>query len=167
MSLPEVPHHSISPVGIVVLLFLAALFVVGFVQPKLIMPGTLKAYLRFIYGSFLKPHTGDSNGNQQEALESFYQSQAEAYDITRTTLLRGRDDMIELVAAQLKHKNFARKPVWVDVSPVRPPTANTTHSTDVCRLVVALAGTLSTWATIWTSPSFFAQSISLTFLHHC
>ena len=146
MSLLEVPRQSISPVGIVVLLFLAALFVVGFVRA--IMPGTLHAYLRFIYGSFLKPHTGDSNGNQQEALESFYESQAEAYDTTRTTLLRGRDDMIELVAAQLKHKNFAREPVWVDVSPVRPPTANTTHSTDVCRLVVALAGTLSRWANI-------------------
>lgn len=116
MSLPEVPRQSISPVAIVVLLSLATLFVVAIIKPKLIMPGTLQAYLRFIYGSFLKPHTGDSYGNQQDALESFYHSQAEAYDITRTTLLRGRDDMIELVAAQLKHKNFAHKPVWVDVS---------------------------------------------------
>ena len=146
MSLLEVPHQSISLVGIALLLFLAALFVVGFVQPKLIMPGTLHSYLRFIYGSFLKPHTGDSNGNQQEALESFYQSQAEAYDTTRTTLLRGRDNMIELVAAQLKHKNFARKPVWVDVSPAHFLTPN--NPTNVSRLVVALAGTLSRWANI-------------------
>jgi len=117
MSLPEESPRSISLVGISLFLLLAVLVIVGFVRPKLIMPGTLHSYLRFIYGSFLKPHTGDGNGSQQEALESFYKSQAEAYDTTRTTLLRGRDDMIELVAAQLKHKTFARKPVWVDVSP--------------------------------------------------
>lgn len=80
------------------------------------MPRTLHAYGRFIYNSFLKRHTGESNGNQQEALENFYQGQAEAYDTTRTTLLRGRDDMIKLVAAHLKNMNFTDKPVWVDVS---------------------------------------------------
>jgi len=117
MSLPEESLRSISLVGISLFLLLTVLFIVGYVQPDLIMPGTLQSYFRFIYGSFLKPHTGDGNGSQQEALESFYKSQAEAYDTTRTALLRGRDDMIELVAAQLKNKTFARKPVWVDVSP--------------------------------------------------
>jgi hypothetical protein len=167
VSLPEVPqpptylYQSISPAGLVVLLCLATLFVVVFVQPKPVMPGKLQSYLSFIYGSFLKPHTGDSNGNQQDALESFYQSQAAAYDTTRTTLLRGRDDMIELVAAQLKQKKFGRRPVWVDVSFVRSRNANATHSIEICRLVVALAGTLSKWTTIWMSPNSSVESISL------
>jgi hypothetical protein len=30
--------------------------------------GTLEAYLKFIYGCFLKPHTGDGSGSQQDAL---------------------------------------------------------------------------------------------------
>jgi betaine lipid synthase len=120
MSPPKVPHQSIPLVVTVSLLFLVILIIFGCVQLKLIMPGALQSYLRFIYGSFLKPHTGDSNGNQQEALESFYKDQAEAYDTTRTALLRGRDDMVEFVAAQLKHKKFARKPLWVDVSPFCP-----------------------------------------------
>ncbi|KAF2164236.1 hypothetical protein M409DRAFT_56923 [Zasmidium cellare ATCC 36951] len=79
------------------------------------MPGTLQSYLKFAYGSFFKPHTGDGSGNQQDALESFYEYQADAYDTTRTALLRGREDMIRLVAAQLKHKASDRKPIWVDI----------------------------------------------------
>jgi hypothetical protein len=30
--------------------------------------GTVEAYLKFIYGCFLKPHTGDGSGSQQDAL---------------------------------------------------------------------------------------------------
>jgi betaine lipid synthase len=30
--------------------------------------GTIEAYLKFIYGCFLKPHTGDGSGSQQDAL---------------------------------------------------------------------------------------------------
>jgi betaine lipid synthase len=33
--------------------------------------GTLEAYLKFIYGCFLKPHTGDGSGSQQDALVRF------------------------------------------------------------------------------------------------
>jgi len=29
---------------------------------------TVEAYLKFIYGCFLKPHTGDGSGSQQDAL---------------------------------------------------------------------------------------------------
>jgi betaine lipid synthase len=29
---------------------------------------TFEAYLKFIYGCFLKPHTGDGSGSQQDAL---------------------------------------------------------------------------------------------------
>lgn len=50
-----------------------------------------------------------------------YTVQAGVYDATRRRLLRGREDMLGLVAAQLKHKveNKEIKPskaVWVDVS---------------------------------------------------
>lgn len=47
--------------------------------------------------------------------------QASVYDATRHRLLRGREDMLGLVAAQLKYKLEnkeikAGKAVWVDVS---------------------------------------------------
>lgn len=52
--------------------------------------------------------------------ESFYKAQASVYDATRVQLLRGREDMLGLVAAQLKHRTEAglisQRPVWVDVS---------------------------------------------------
>ena len=142
MSLHEVFQFAtglsekVSLGGLVRLLFLAAVPIITVVvvaaliqlekHSKLIIPGTVQAYLTFFYSSFLKPHTGDKNGDQQEALESFYKTQAGAYDITRTRLLRGREEMIRLTAAQLKQKQFARKPIWVDVSLVHVPKASTT-----------------------------------------
>lgn len=87
-------------------------------------PGLLKSFFLFFYSCFIKPHTGDSKGNQQDALESFYKKQAGAYDATRGVLLQGREDMLALVAAQLKaraeaalaegHKKQKRR-IWVDV----------------------------------------------------
>ncbi|KAK6717693.1 hypothetical protein SNK03_000857 [Fusarium graminearum] len=85
-------------------------------------PGLIKSFFLFFYSSFLKPHQGDSKGNQQDALESFYKKQAGAYDATRKVLLRGREDMLALVAAQMQAKlkdNKKTKRVWVDVSLVR------------------------------------------------
>lgn len=86
-------------------------------------PGLLRSIWLFCYSCFLKPHNGDSHGTQQDALESFYQSQASAYDTTRRTLLKGREDMLAVAAAQLKHRqtkaekgSAAPKPIWVDVS---------------------------------------------------
>lgn len=87
-------------------------------------PGLIKSFFLFFYSSFLKPHQGDSKGNQQDALESFYKKQAGAYDATRKVLLRGREDMLALVAAQMqaKLKETASKDgnkikrIWVDVS---------------------------------------------------
>lgn len=73
----------------------------------------------FVYSCFLKPHTGDGTGNQQDALESFYKSQASIYDATRTMLLQGREDMLALVAAQVKCRResgqLGQKPIWVDI----------------------------------------------------
>ena len=54
------------------------------------------------------------------AQESFYKAQASVYDDTRVKLISGREDMLGLVAAQLKHRAEAglisQRPVWVDVS---------------------------------------------------
>ena len=84
----------------------------------------LQSFFLFFYSSFLKPHQGDSKASQQDALESFYKKQAGAYDATRKVLLRGREDMLALVLAQLKAKSQevesekipSKKRVWVDVS---------------------------------------------------
>lgn len=84
-------------------------------------PSLIKSFFLFFYSSFVKPHQGDSKGTQQDALESFYKKQAGAYDATRKILLRGREDMLALVSAQLQAKtkvdaNSKKKRVWVDVS---------------------------------------------------
>ncbi|KAJ9486897.1 hypothetical protein VN97_g6419 [Penicillium thymicola] len=76
-------------------------------------------YLKFIWANFIKPHDQKAGG-QQDALESFYKTQAAIYDATRRRLLCGREDMLGLVAAQLKYKTSnkevkAGKAVWVDV----------------------------------------------------
>ncbi|CBX91144.1 hypothetical protein IAQ61_002607 [Plenodomus lingam] len=118
--LPHDPFHQLTIALCVIALFLAAVFVLA-LRPKAKdqSPGTVEAYLRFIYGCFLKPHTGDGSGSQQDALESFYKAQADVYDATRLRLLRGREDMLGLVSAQLKHRVEAglisQRPVWVDI----------------------------------------------------
>ncbi|KAK2046839.1 hypothetical protein LZ31DRAFT_178004 [Colletotrichum somersetense] len=83
-------------------------------------PSLLKSFLLFFYSCFIQPHSGDKKGNQQDALESFYKKQAGAYDATRKVLLQGREDMLALVAAQLKangrsNKGGMAKRIWVDV----------------------------------------------------
>lgn len=86
-------------------------------------PGLVRSLLLFAYGCFLKPHRGDGKGTQQDALESFYKAQAGIYDSTRCTLLKGREDMLALVAAQLEAKagktdkkmEIKHRRIWVDV----------------------------------------------------
>lgn len=82
-------------------------------------------YFIFAYNCFLKPFTATSEkgtkGGQQDALESFYKGQATIYDATRSRLLRGREEMLALAAAQLRMRNSKegfRKRVWVDVRPL-------------------------------------------------
>jgi betaine lipid synthase len=84
-------------------------------------PGLVKSFLLFCYSCFIKRHADDENGTQQSHLESFYSNQASVYDVTRKTLLKGREDMLALVAAQLAFKTEKggagkKKRVWVDVS---------------------------------------------------
>lgn len=82
-------------------------------------------YWKFFYACFLKPldrgNAADVKvlSGQQRALEGFYRTQAEIYDATRGVLLCGREDMLQLAAAQLKHRLGSRdaKPIWVDVGP--------------------------------------------------
>ncbi|KAE8826756.1 hypothetical protein HRS9139_07928 [Pyrenophora teres f. teres] len=117
---PRDPFHQLTVTLCIVALFLAAVFAVALrPKSKKQAPSTFEAYLKFAYGCFLKPHTGDGSGSQQDALESFYKAQAEVYDATRLKLLRGREDMLGLVAAQLKHRTDAglisQRPVWVDI----------------------------------------------------
>lgn len=84
-------------------------------------PGVISSFFLFFYSCFIKPHQGDSKASQQDALESFYKKQAGAYDATRKVLLRGREDMLALVAAQLEAKaetatdGNKTKRIWVDV----------------------------------------------------
>ncbi|KAG5959116.1 hypothetical protein E4U57_000948 [Claviceps arundinis] len=86
-------------------------------------PGLIQSFFLFFYSSFLKPHQGDTKANQQDALESFYKKQAGAYDATRKVLLRGREDMLALVVAQLQAKaerataagKNQTKRIWVDI----------------------------------------------------
>jgi betaine lipid synthase len=79
-------------------------------------PGLLRSLLLFAWNCFVKPHAEDGNG-QQGHLESFYANQAGIYDRTRKGLLKGREDMLGLVAAQLgaKQDKAERKRIWVDV----------------------------------------------------
>ncbi|KAF4818786.1 hypothetical protein CGCSCA5_v004997 [Colletotrichum siamense] len=85
-------------------------------------PSLLRSFSLFFYSCFIKPHDGDKEGNQQGALESFYKKQAGVYDATRKPLLQGREDMLALVAAQLKakapkgsKKGEKERRIWVDV----------------------------------------------------
>lgn len=78
-------------------------------------------YWRFAYACFFKPHSGDASRNQQDALESFYKAQASIYDATRERLLKGREEMLGMAAAQVKERiargALTSKPVWCDVRP--------------------------------------------------
>ncbi|KAI1196262.1 hypothetical protein F5X97DRAFT_220693 [Nemania serpens] len=83
-------------------------------------PNLIRSLWLFFYSCFLKPHEGDGERNQQDALESFYKSQAGVYDATRRGLLRGREDMLALAAAQLRLRaeiadSTSSKKIWVDI----------------------------------------------------
>ncbi|KAK5723099.1 hypothetical protein LTR17_013969 [Elasticomyces elasticus] len=115
------PINQISAASVVLALVLIAYFLASFTELSAIQKSyqALQPFLTFAYSCFFKPHTGDGTGNQQDALESFYSSQASVYDATRSKLLQGREDMLALVAAQVKHRReqgqITQKPIWVDI----------------------------------------------------
>ncbi|KAI0422748.1 hypothetical protein F5X98DRAFT_369550 [Xylaria grammica] len=120
--LPLDSELKIFLVGIGAFLLLGACFsVISTQRPKdNENPTLIQSLWLFFYSCFLKPHRGDSKNNQQDALESFYKSQAGAYDATRKRLLKGREDMLALAAAQLALKAKAvdsnkNKRTWVDI----------------------------------------------------
>lgn len=100
-------------------------------------PNLIRSLWLFFYSCFLKPHEGDGERNQQDALESFYKSQAGVYDATRRGLLRGREDMLALAAAQLRLRaeiadSTSSKKIWVDVCDRNPTlgSISLTRNTD-------------------------------------
>lgn len=117
------PHNQIILAGATLVLLIGVVFTITFRSSQKEDDEKLSAFgsfLRFFYASFLKPHTGDSGNGQQDALESFYKAQAGVYDATRRTLLRGREDMLGLVAAQLvqkaaRERTHDPKRIWVDI----------------------------------------------------
>jgi betaine lipid synthase len=128
--LPKDPHTQIFIVGVSVILLIGIIFAYTLKSKKndQTEPAAWESFMRFIYACFLKRHEGDSGAGQQAALESFYKAQANVYDVTRKTLLRGREDMLALVAAQLVQKaardrSHDPRCIWVDVSlkPILPP----------------------------------------------
>ena len=135
--LPVDSYTRILLVGATLLLFIGIVFAANLLLFKKEdaeeeeTPNAFKSFLRFFYASFLKPHSGDGTENgQQDALESFYKAQAGVYDATRKRLLRGREDMLALVAAQLVNKAARERThdtrrIWVDVS------TTTCHQSDI------------------------------------
>ncbi|PYH90813.1 sialidase [Aspergillus ellipticus CBS 707.79] len=112
-------HVYIAASAFLVCALVAVVMMLSSQKRKIDYNSGVFSYLKFIYASFLKPHEKHGNG-QQDALESFYKTQAGVYDATRKRLLRGREDMLGLVAAQLKHKVETKelkagKAVWVDI----------------------------------------------------
>lgn len=137
-------------------------------------PSLLKSLLLFAYSCFLKPHEGDGKGTQQDALESFYKTQAGIYDSTRRALLKGREDMLALVAAQLEaraagsvsNKGEQTKRVWVDVRSIRTlPVACARLM--LYRWEVERDTTLRPWLNLSTSQNSSLRSTWSTFLPHC
>lgn len=122
--LPQGSYVQIFLVGTTVVVLISVIFAAAFKKPSRkdedSDPNFLTSLLRFVYACFLKPHENHGSDSQQAALESFYKAQANVYDATRSRLLRGREDMLGLVAAQLKEKSgvgaHKMKRVWVDVS---------------------------------------------------
>ena len=85
----------------------------------------LRTPLRFIWNCFFKPFTksGSILGREQKhRLDAFYSGQADVYDTTRTHLLKGRETMLQLLAAHLKAQpvparaqGMVKPKIWVDI----------------------------------------------------
>ncbi|KAL1589371.1 hypothetical protein WHR41_02174 [Cladosporium halotolerans] len=115
------PLAQVSLASVILVLIIASYVIFSFTEVSLLRKSynAWTQYSKFAYNCFLKPHSGDGSGSQQDALESFYKAQASIYDATRTRLLQGREDMLALVAAQAKHRlktgQMSPKPIWVDI----------------------------------------------------
>lgn len=68
-------HFIIFLVALFVLLFVGLTISAGLASTKGFSDSSLVSYSKFFYASFLKPHHSSSDGGQQSALESFYETQ--------------------------------------------------------------------------------------------
>jgi betaine lipid synthase len=68
-------HFIIFLVALFVLLFVGLTISAGLASNKGFSDSLLVSYSKFFYASFLKPHHSSSDGGQQSALESFYETQ--------------------------------------------------------------------------------------------
>ena len=115
------PFAEITFATVCLIVLVVAYLTLSFTELSLLRKtySALCHYGTFAYSCFLKPHSGDGTGSQQDALESFYRSQASIYDATRNKLLQGRHEMLALVAAQIRHRlaigRIHPKPIWVDI----------------------------------------------------
>lgn len=99
------------------LVFLSSIALTLGLWPALHIP------LRFMYNCFFKPFLHRGSRDQKDHLEAFYAGQADLYDTTRSQLLKGRETMLQLLAAHLKAQPMVRLPVsapskpriWVDL----------------------------------------------------
>ncbi|ODO00679.1 hypothetical protein L198_03004 [Cryptococcus wingfieldii CBS 7118] len=114
--------HSIIPISAPILGYLLAFL--GSLCLSFGLQPALKTPLRFIYNCFIKPFLRRSTGHQQkDHLEAFYADQADLYDATRSHLLKGRETMLQLLAAHLIAQPSVRLPhnapykpkIWVDL----------------------------------------------------
>jgi hypothetical protein len=67
-------HVYIAGTAFLVCAFVAVILLLSFNKSKINSNNNIFTYLRFIYATFLKPHSRGGNG-QQDALESFYKTQ--------------------------------------------------------------------------------------------
>ncbi|EEH04506.1 conserved hypothetical protein [Histoplasma capsulatum G186AR] len=116
----SLPHLQIAAAAVFVVALVSSVLLFVLRKPKMKHDSAIYTYFKFFYASFVKPHESHGQGDQQRALESFYKTQAAVYDATRKRLLRGREDMLGLLAAQLKCKQQSGrkqspKPIWVDL----------------------------------------------------
>lgn len=68
-------HFIIFLVAIFVVLFVGLTMSAGLEANKSFSESSLVSYWKFFYAAFLKPHHSSSDGGQQSALESFYETQ--------------------------------------------------------------------------------------------
>lgn len=94
-------HSSLTPLMSTIVLS-AISILLGF----LAVGDALRTPLTFVWNCFIKPFAGagekGSDGKQQGRLDAFYSGQAHIYDTTRAHLLKGRETMLQLLAAHLK-----------------------------------------------------------------
>lgn len=95
---------------------LAALAVALTVATLVMFRLGLRPLAVFAYLCFVRPFLRREAGLHQDELEHFYKSQAQVYDSTRTRLLKGREQALQLAFAHvLALHPTQKKLVWVDV----------------------------------------------------